>query len=249
MQNTETKPLLIQTNILWFLTLTFSMIMVLSNWFDPRLITLFGFTTDAGTLVFPLTFLLSNLITEVYGYKFARRAIWCGFIFNAIFILYGQLVIHLPSPNYPTNNHLFDTMLAINFRIIFASAISYLCSEPLNSYVIAKLKIRMHGKLLGLRFLLSTVIASGVDSIIFTGIAFYGTMTIDHLIALAFTMWVIKVGIELLGLPLSISLAKKLKAKENIDIYDQSTRFNIFKLDISYTTKDNHIKLSNITPQ
>src|SRR5260221_13755082 len=115
----------IQSNYLWFLTLSYSMVMALANWFDPRLITLFGLTTDAGTLIFPLTFLLSDLITEVYGYKQARRAIWCGFLFNAIFILYGQLVIHMPSPDYPTHNDSFDTLLAMNVRIIIASRISY----------------------------------------------------------------------------------------------------------------------------
>ena len=86
-----------QSNILWFLTLTYTMIIVLANWFDARLIHLIGLDTDAGTLVFPLTFLLSDLVTEVYGYKFARRAIWCGFLFNAVFLIYSQIVIHLPS--------------------------------------------------------------------------------------------------------------------------------------------------------
>src|SRR3990167_4672910 len=122
-----------QPKFLWFLTLTYSMVIVLANWFDPRLIKIFGLTTDAGTLIFPLTFLLSDLITEVYGYKNARRAIWCGFLFNALFILYGQLVIHMPSPDYHTNNAMFDTLLATNVRIIIASCLSYLISEPLNS--------------------------------------------------------------------------------------------------------------------
>ncbi len=66
---------------LGFLTLAYTVLLLLANWFDPRLIQLFGFTTDAGTLIFPLTFLLSDLITEVYGYKYTRRAIWCGFCF------------------------------------------------------------------------------------------------------------------------------------------------------------------------
>jgi uncharacterized integral membrane protein (TIGR00697 family) len=159
-------------NYLWFLTLSYSMVIVLANWFDPRLISFFGLTTDAGTLIFPLTFLLSDLITEVYGYKFARQAIWCGFLFNALFIVYGQIVVRMPSPAFPTNNEMFDTLLTMNFRIIIASAISYLISEPMNSLVMAKLKIKMHGRYLGIRFVLSTVFASCIDSFIFGTIAF-----------------------------------------------------------------------------
>src|SRR5579883_2959033 len=120
-----------ESNYLWFLTLSYTMVILLANWFDPRLIKIFNLTTDAGTLIFPLTFLLSDLITEVYGYKHARRAIWCGFFFNAIFIAYGQLIIHLPSPDFAANNAMFDTLLAMNVRILLASAISYLVAEPL----------------------------------------------------------------------------------------------------------------------
>jgi uncharacterized integral membrane protein (TIGR00697 family) len=218
------------------------MVIVLANWFDARLIHIFGLDTDAGTLVFPLTFLLSDLITEVYGYKQARRAIWCGFLFNAVFIIYGQIVIHLPSPDYATQNHLFDTLLATNMRIIFASAISYFVSEPLNALIMAKLKLRMRGKNMGLRFVLSTVIASGFDSFIFGSLAFYGTMTNTNLTALILTMWFIKVLVEIIGLPFSIRLTNKLKKIEQLDIYDKETKFTIFSLNANYTLRDNQFK-------
>ncbi len=235
----NTNIIQLKPNFLWFLTLTYTMVIVLANWFDPRLIKILGLTTDAGTLIFPLTFLLSDLITEVYGYKHARRAIWCGFLFNALFIVYGQLVIHMPSPDYPTNNQMFDTLLATNIRIIIASGISYLISEPLNSYVMSKLKIKMQGRFLGVRFISSTVIASGVDSFIFSVIAFYGVMSNVNLFYLILTMWFIKVLIEVAGLPISIRLAKKLKQTEKLDIYDKNTNFNVFKLDTKYVENDN----------
>jgi len=229
----------LKPNFLWFLTLTYAMVIVLANWFDPRLIKVFGLTTDAGTLIFPLTFLLSDLITEVYGYKHARRAIWCGFLFNALFIIYGQLVIHMPSPDFPTNNAMFDNLLSTNIRIIIASAISYLISEPLNSFVMAKLKIKMQGRYLAIRFLSSTLFASGADSLIFSVIAFYGVMSNINLIYLILTMWLIKVLIEIMGLPISIRLTNRLKKMEGLDIYDRNTNFNIFKLETHYSTKDN----------
>ena len=227
---------------LWFLILSYAMVIVLANWFDARLIHIFGLDTDAGTLIFPLTFLLSDLITEVYGYKQARRAIWCGFLFNAVFLIYGQIVIHLPGPSYATQNALFDTLLATSTRIIFASTISYFISEPANAFIMAKLKLKMHGKYLALRFVLSTAVASGFDSAIFGTLAFYGTMSNTNLIALILTMWFFKVLVEIIGLPLSIRLTHKLKKAEQLDIYDKNTKFNIFKLNANYTIGDNEFK-------
>ncbi len=229
----------VKSDILWFLTLTYTMVMILANWFDPRLITLFGYPTDAGTLIFPFTFLLADLITEVYGYKHARRAIWCGFLFNLVFFLYGQTVVHMPSPDYPTNNEMFDTLHTTNLKVILASSLSYLASEPLNSFVMAKLKIKMNGKHLWLRFLASTILASGADSFIFGVMAFYGTMTQANLFSLVITMWCVKMGIEIAGIPASIMLANTLKRVEKLEIYDKQTDFSLFDLNTNYQAKDN----------
>lgn len=227
--------------VLWFLQLSYSSIILLANWFDIRLIKIGMIETDAGTLIFPLTFLLSDLITEVYGYKQARLAIWSGFLFNFIFILYGQLVVHLPSPSYAlSTNSNFDQLLSFNYRIIIASTISYLCSEPLNSYIMAKLKIRTKGKLMSLRFVSSTILASFFDSFIFGTLAFYGIMALPELINFNVTMWLIKVAIEILGLPLSLKIAKSLKKYEKLDMYDTNTNFNVFKLESSYLESNNH---------
>lgn len=210
------------------------MVLVFANWFDPRLIKVFGLVTDAGTLIFPLTFLLADIITEVYGYMAARRAIWLGLLFNLLFMLYGQLVIHLPSPKYVTHNDIFAQVLALDSRVVIASLISYLCAEPLNAYLIAKLKIFTKGRFIWLRFVSSTLVASGVDSFIFSAIAFYGVFAQKELIYLILTMWLIKVAIEIVGLPLSVYLAQKLKAKEKMDIYDVDTNFNLFSFKVAY---------------
>ncbi len=226
-------------SILWFITLTYTVVILLANLFDPRLIKFFGLTTDAGTLIFPFTFLLSDLITEVYGYKHARRAIWCGCMFNFLFIAYGLLVTHMPSPEETANNEMFDTIFKMDARIIIASIFSYFASEPVNSLVTAKLKIKMQGTYMGIRFLLSKIIASGIDSLIFGSIAFYSIMSNNNLISLILNMWLIKVMIELLGLPISVRLAKKLKQRERLDIYDTATNFKLFSLEANYTAKDN----------
>jgi queuosine precursor transporter len=231
-----------RSQYLWLLIMSYTMVIVLANWFNPRFVTLFGLNTDSGTLIFPLTFMLSDLITEVYGYKQARRAIWCGFFFNVMFVLYGQLVTHMPSPDFATHNAMFDELMSVSTRIIFASAISYFAAEPFNSYLMAKMKIKMKGAYMGCRFVLSTLVAAGLDSFIFTLIAFYGTMSIHNLLELAFTMWFIKVFIEIIGLPMSIRLAKRLKKAERLDVYDKRTKFTLLSLDDSYSVKDNEFK-------
>lgn len=235
---------------LWFLTLSYSMILMLSNWFEPRLITICGIDSSSGTLIFPLTFLLSDLITEVYGYKHARRAIWCGFLFNAVFFVYGQIVIHLPSPAYATNNMLFDKILAANTRMIIGSCVSYLIAEPFNSYIMSKLKIKMQGRFLSVRFVSSTVVSAGIDTFIFCSVAFFGTMSNANLLQFILNMWLIKIMFEVVGLPISIYLVKKLKQVEQIDMYDRSTNFNVFSLDVNYAAKDNefHVDLNNNAP-
>lgn len=232
-----------QPKYLWFLVMSYCVVILMSNWFDARLIRLYIFATDAGTLVFPLTFLLSDLITEVYGYEQARRAIWCGFLFNALFIIYGQIVTHLPSPIYAIDsNATFDAILAKNSRIFIASSISYICSEPLNAFTIAKLKILTGGKYLALRFIVSTFLASGLDSAIFATLAFVGLMSNYNLLTLMLTMWGLKVAIEIIGLPVSISLTRLLKKTEMLDIFDKGTNFDLFSLEVHYTAKNNRYK-------
>ncbi len=242
----KTPALRLQPRFLWFFMVCYSMAIVLVNWFDARMIRLAFVDTDAGALVFPLTFLLSDLMTEVYGYKRARLAIWCGFFFNFFYLGYGYLITLFPSPEYSiAHNQAFDALMAFNARIIVASTLTYLVSEPLNSYIMAKLKIKLRGKHMGLRFLASTSISSAADSGMFGVLAFSGIMSLKELIFLIVTMWFIKVATEFLGIPLSVYLAKKLKKAEQLDIYDRHTQFGIFHLDTAYAASENEYSNTN----
>ncbi|MBS0351645.1 MAG: queuosine precursor transporter [Proteobacteria bacterium] len=229
----------LSSKYLWFLTLAYSMTLAISNWFNARLVFIFHKTISPGALIFPLTFLVADIITEVYGYKYMRKAIWAALLFNIIFWGYGQLIIHLPSPAYSVDNAAFDKFLAVDGRVIAGSFIAYLISEPLNSFILAKIKVWMKGEYMGIRFVASTVLAAGLDTLFFTFIAFYKSLGIDNLLVLGFNIWVFKVAIEILGLPISIRLAKFIKKKEEVDMYDTHTQFNIFKLESKYQAGDN----------
>lgn len=229
-----------QAKYLWFFMLSFAMIISISNWYDARLVSILGFAISPGTLSYPLSFLVSDSITEVYGYKKARLAIWAVLFFNVLFLLFGQLVIHLPSPSFAIENDAFDKLLSMNFWIICGSFISFLIAEPCNSYLIAKLKIAMDGKYTGIRFISSTVIAAFLDSLLFISIAFHQTLTINNIFTMTVNVWLIKVAIEILFIPVSVRITKWLKEKEELDVYDHQTKFNIFSLDATYQNETNH---------
>lgn len=242
MNSVKTVVIQNQPKYLWFLILSYSMIIAISNWFDARLVEIFGMAISPGALIFPVTFLLSDIITEVYGYKHARRAIWSAFLFNLIFIGYGQLLVHLPSPSFATDNATFNKLIAVNIYIILGSFSSYIISEPLNSYILAKLKQKYHGQYIAIRFVLSTIIASFLDSIVFATIAFYKIYSMHDITKIIFDIWITKTTIEIIGLPFSIRLAKSLKKSEKLDIYDDDTDFTPLSLEANYTTVNNKYK-------
>lgn len=230
----KTDKKVIWPRYLWLLMLIYAQALVVANWFDARLIAIGPFVTDAGTIIFPLTFIVGDMITEVYGYQYARQAIWIGFFTNLIVLFYGQLIIHLPSPASAPFNHLFSTLLAQNLRICLASSISYLCAEPANAYLVAKLKIINHGRWMWLRFLLSTMIGASIDTTIFSIAAFYAVIPMHEIAVMIGTVWLAKVVIEIIGLPFSTTLAKKLKRIEGVDQYDYHTKFTLWRWNITY---------------
>ncbi|HHS8316168.1 TPA: queuosine precursor transporter [Legionella pneumophila] len=224
---------------LWFLILAYAMTLAMSNWYDSRIVVVFGISVTPGSLVYSITYLLSNVITEVYGFKNARKAILTALLFNVIFILYGWLVMILPTPDTINYDPAFDNFLATNARIVIASFVSYLISEPLNALIIAKLKVLFKGKYLGIRFVLSTLTSGIIDSILFILIAFYQVIPDSEIIKLIAHIWMVKTIVELLGLPLSIGVCKKLKKSEQLDIYDTFTNFTMFSLNSSYSENEN----------
>ncbi len=232
-------PLIVTPKYLWFLILCYTMVFFASNWFDPRQIKLFGLSTGAGSIVFPLTYLFSDIITEVYGYKNSRIAVWSSLLFYLLFIFYGQFVVSFLYEN-SMNKELITNFLYSNNRIILAATLSYFITETINSYLVAKLKILLDGKYMGLRFIIATLTAYIFNELVYAPIAFYGLITnIKHLIHHMIDSWAFMVSIELLLLPLSVRLAKRLKFIENIDIYDTQSNFNPFSFNTRYPKSDN----------
>lgn len=224
---------------LCFLIVVYTAMLMSSNWFDLRFIRIFGFVSTGGVLLFPLTCLLIDLITEVYGYKQARKTIWCAFFFNMIFVFYQLLVTQFSSLEYSSYRSVLNNALLFDIRIILSAIASSFIAELINAYILAKLKIKMQGSYIGIRFILSTICSSFTYSVIFIILAFYHLINNDQLIKLLLTTAWLRLFIELLGLPFVTRLAIRLKYLELLDIYDSHTKFNLLRLESDYQSEDN----------
>jgi hypothetical protein len=188
----------------------------------------------AGNLFFPVGYIFGDVLTEVYGYARARRAIWAGFgaMFFATFM--SWVVLNMPpSPAEPWNATLqpaLEVVFGNTWRIVAASMLGYWAGDFVNSYVLAKMKLWTQGRWLWTRTVGSTLCGQAVDSVIFYPIAFYGIWTNDALIAVVIFNMLFKVGVEALFTPLTYFVVGRLKRAEGVDTYDRDTHFTPFTL-------------------
>jgi len=208
----------------------FSTCLVISNILDTKLFQIGTIVFPAGIILFPIVYVFGDVFTEVYGYSQSRKAIWTGFISLLILVVSLEVAKRLPSASFWTNQEAFETILGKVPRIVVASVTAYFSGEFLNSFTIAKLKLKQDGKAMALRFVASTVVGQAVDTAVFITIAFLGTMGITEMLQLFLSAWLFKVLWEIIALPISVPFVKWLKKVENEDYYDNHTNFNPFKL-------------------
>jgi uncharacterized integral membrane protein (TIGR00697 family) len=193
-------------------------------------------TFDAGTLLFPVSYVFGDVLTEVYGYRRSRKAIWAGFFCAALMSLTFMVVGKLPPEaewSARVGQEAYDKVLGFTPRIVLASLIAYFAGEFSNSYIMATMKIRTQGKWLWVRTIGSTLIGEGIDTLLFVPIAFMGTMPGYVLIELIISNYIFKCGIESLVTPFTYQVINFLKKAENEDYYDYGTDFNPFKIEDS----------------
>ena len=182
----------------------------------------------AAIIIFPLSYIFGDILTEVYGYRWARRVIWLGFACNLIFVLFAYLGQLLPAASFWSGQEAYESILGYAPRLLLASFTGYLAGEFVNSFIMAKMKVATKGRWLWARTIGSTVFGQGLDTALFIVIAYVATPSFIPLMILYH--WLIKVGIEALATPVTYKIVNYLKVKENTDIYDNSTNFNPFKL-------------------
>jgi uncharacterized integral membrane protein (TIGR00697 family) len=192
-------------------------------------------TFGAGVLFFPIAYFFGDILTEVYGYAYDRRAVWAGFASLAFAAIMAQLVIALPvAPGSYMANYQqgMETVFGNSWRVALASMIAFCCGSFVNSYTLAKMKILTQGRHLWMRTIGSTACGELVDSSLFYMLAFYGLWPINEVLAVAASQYVLKTAWEVLATPLTYWVIGFLKCKENQDHYDIHTDFTPFKLKV-----------------
>lgn len=202
--------------------------LITANIIAVKLVSVAGFVIPAGVVIFPLSYIFGDVLTEVYGYSLARRVIWLGFLCNlvaVIAIVVGQL---LPPASFWQGQTAYEQILGYTPRLLAASFLAYLVGEFANSYVLARMKVLTKGRYLWTRTIGSTLVGEGLDSMVFIILAFVGTIPVAGLISAVVTQWLFKTGYEVLATPLTYAIVNSLKRAEAVDTFDTHTRFSPF---------------------
>lgn len=219
-----------QFHYLDVITGLFISILLISNVASSKITVLGPFTFDAGTILFPFSYIFGDILTEVYGYGKDRKIIWIGVITNLLMAAIFMAVAALPSAPDWHNQNAFNAILGLTPRIVLASIIAYFVGEFANSFIMAKMKIFTKGRYLWTRTVGSTLIGEFFDTMLFVTIAFYGVFSTNDLVALLLSNYIFKVGVEVLFTPITYAIVNFLKKVEHEDYYDFKTNFNPFNL-------------------
>ncbi|MBK8564451.1 MAG: queuosine precursor transporter [Saprospiraceae bacterium] len=202
--------------------------LLISNIAAQKLIPVGPFIFTGGVLLFPVTFIFGDILTEVWSYQKSRIIVWTGFAASLFMTAFLFLIVSLPpAPGWNFQSE-FATALSLVPRIVGASLVAYLCGEFLNNYVLAKFKLHHKGQKMGLRFVLSTIVGQSADTLIFATIALYGVIPNNILLTTMWSGFIFKTCYEVIALPFSLPLTKWIKQKSGFDLLDTETNFNPF---------------------
>ncbi len=199
--------------------------LITANIISVKLIAIGNWFVPAGVVIFPLSYIFGDVLTEVYGYRSARRAIWLGFLCNLLAVAAIWVAGLWPAAPFWKDQPAWDSILGFTPRLLVASFLAYLIGEFANSLILARMKVATGGRWLWSRTIGSTLVGEGLDSLVFITIAFAGLPNFDLPTAIV-TQWLIKVAYEILATPLTYLVVTYLKSAEKLDVYDHNTQFN-----------------------
>lgn len=212
------------------LGILFNVCLVAANLLETKVIQIAGITATAGLIVFPVSYIINDCISEVWGFKKARLIIWSGFISNFLVIAFGNLAINLPSAPFWEGEEAFNFMFGLAPRIAFASLLAFLIGSFLNAFVMSKLKLYHKGKYFSIRAVLSTLVGETADSIIFFPIAFAGLIPANELLTMILIQASLKSLYEIIILPITVRFVNYVKKIDGSDVYDNKISYNILKI-------------------
>jgi len=215
-----------------FVTVTglFVTCLLTANVIAAKLVVLGGLVVPAAIVIFPLSYVIGDVLTEVWGYAVARRVIWLGFACNAVMVAAIWVGGELPPAPFWTGQAAYVEVLGSTPRILLASFLAYLAGEFANSFVLAKMKVATRGRWLWTRTIGSTIVGEGLDSVVFVTLAFGGTLPWGVVTGMIGAQWAIKVLYEAAATPLTYAVVGWLKSREGVDAFDRDTDFNPIRL-------------------
>ncbi len=214
------------TGLFVFFAALFVTLLIVSNVIAVKIIEVGGRILPAAIVLFPITYVLGDILTEVYGFRFARRVIWLGFLCNAVAVVGFWVGGMLPAAPFWQDQDSYSAILGYTPRLLGASFAGYLVGEFSNSIVLSRLKVATRGRWLWMRTIGSTIVGQGMDSAVFITLAFAGTPAGAALGELVLTQWIVKVVYEAAVTPLTYAVVAWVKRHEGIDTYDRQVSLN-----------------------
>lgn len=210
------------------LGVTFCVCLILANLLATKQFLLGPLNLTAGVLVFPISYVVNDCITEVYGYQRAKLIIWTGFVMNFAFVLLAWLADLIPGAPYWTNQEGFHALFGLAPRVALASFAAFIVGSLLNAYVMSRMKIHDKGKRFSLRAIASTIVGEVSDSIIFFPVALGGIVPKENLLIMMLSQVAMKTLYEIVILPITFRVVTWLKRTEGLDVYDHDLQYKVF---------------------
>ena len=220
-----------QVSVLFMLfSILFCVCLIAANVLETKQISVLGISLTGGLIVFPISYIINDCVCEVWGFKKARLLIWTGFAMNFFFVAMGALCDWIPGAPYWTNEAGFHAVFGLAPRVAAASLVAFIVGSFANAYVMSKMKLRDGGRHFSWRAILSTIAGESLDSLIFFPLALGGVVPTPELPKLMLWQVVLKTLYEVIALPLTIRVVKKLKQHEGEDVYDEGVNYSIWRI-------------------
>ncbi|MBQ9204882.1 MAG: queuosine precursor transporter [Prevotella sp.] len=208
----------------------FCVCLITANVLETKQISFGPINVTAGLIVFPVSYIINDVVCEVWGYRRTRMLIWMGFAMNFFFVLMGALADWIPGAPWWDGDEAFHSIFGLAPRIALASFIAFLAGSFMNAYVMSKMKLSSQGAHFSKRAVLSTVLGEGIDSIIFFPLALGGVIPWEQMPSLMISQVMLKTLYEILVLPVTIRVVEFTKRHDHEDVFDHDINYNIFNI-------------------
>lgn len=210
----------------------FCVCLITANVLEAKQMAFGPVTITGGLLVFPVSYIINDCVSEVWGFDRTRLLIWMGFAMNLVFVMFGALADAIPGAPYWDNDHGFHAVFGLAPRVAAASFVAFLVGSFVNAYVMSRMKVSSSGKNFSARAILSTVYGETADSLIFFPLALCGEVPFNQMPSLIVSQVVLKTLYEIVALPVTIRVVRFTKRHEGEDVYDNDFNYNVFKFNI-----------------